>query len=240
MQHPPGLPHPALKIRGTRSNRGRTSPPPPARRCAEAAGFVAGDDGLTWYPGHRPPRSRPLPRARQPICAEQSVVNPARVLPVSRQAAASPAPPRDTETVGHVSGPPRGPLIARRDLEDDDALSTGATDTELPGPPRSGALHRRHVRAEIDGDLDDDVKVHVACRESRRGGGRTGGARYRRALRAEFNDSAAAAAASPGAEEGADAGFGAVDHAGAVDYSGAVVEDRSAGQDAAADQGLSG
>jgi hypothetical protein len=60
------------------------------------------------------------------------------------------------------------------------------------------------------------------------------------ALRAEFNGSAAAAVASRGAEEGADARSGDADYSGDVDYSGDLDEDRSAGQDAAADQGLSG
>jgi hypothetical protein len=53
------------------------------------------------------------------------------------------------------------------------------------------------------------------------------------ALRAEFNDSAAAAAASRGAEDGAHAGSDA------AYYSGDVVEDRSAGQDAGGGPGLS-
>jgi len=67
------------------------------------------------------------------------------------------------------------PLMACRDLDDENPLSTGATNTELRGT----ALHdgrfawatreaARYLGAtyvpEIDGDLDEDLEVHMARR----------------------------------------------------------------------------
>ena len=63
--------------------------------------------------------------------------------------------------------------MARRDLEEDDALSTGVTETELDGnalddggfawatPEEERYVGGTYV-PEIDGDLDEDVEVHVA------------------------------------------------------------------------------
>jgi hypothetical protein len=89
---------------------------------------------------------------------------------------------------------------------------------------------------EIDAHLDE-VKVHVALP----GKPTRWRPHWRRSISprgAEFNDSDAAATASRGSEDGADAGSDAADYSGDVDYSSDGVEARSAGQDAAEDQAV--
>jgi hypothetical protein len=118
-------------------------------------------------------------------------VNQARILPVSwasRRFARASSRRRDR---GPRFQPARGRCLAGRDLEDGDALSTGATDTELNrtalddsgfawGAPRRSAASALHTCRKSSAAT---TRFMWPCRGSRRGGARTRGARYRRVAR---------------------------------------------------------